>query len=96
MTAVVVPSDGRSMPQVDGVRHRFVAVRGVRLHLAEAGPSEAPPVLLLHGFPQHWYAWHGLLVDLADKYRVIAVDLPGSAGAARRHAATRLLSAVDS
>lgn len=30
--------------------------RGVRLHHAEAGPADAPPVLLAHGFPQHWYA----------------------------------------
>jgi pimeloyl-ACP methyl ester carboxylesterase len=34
-------------------------------------------VLLLHGFPQHWYAWRGLLADLAGEYRVVAVDLPG-------------------
>lgn len=77
MTSAVVPTGEGPMPQVDGVRHRFVTASGVRFHLAEAGPPGAPPVLLLHGFPQHWYAWRGLLADLAIRYRVIAVDLPG-------------------
>jgi pimeloyl-ACP methyl ester carboxylesterase len=65
------------LPHVPGVRHRFVTVRGVRLHLAEAGSDTAPAVVLLHGFPQHWYAWRAVIAALAQDHRVVAVDLPG-------------------
>jgi hypothetical protein len=49
---------GRPLPEVPGVRHRFVDAGGVRLHIAEAGPAGQDagghdPVLLLHSFPQH-------------------------------------------
>ena len=47
--------DSRALPRVPGMTHRFITVRGVRLHVAEAGRGD--PVLLLHSFPQHWYAW---------------------------------------
>lgn len=56
--------------------HREVSANGVRLHIAEAGSG--PLVLLLHGFPQFWWAWRHQLVDLAEAgYRVVAVDLRG-------------------
>lgn len=38
----------------------------------------APAVLLLHGFPQHWYAWRRLLTELSPARHVIALDFPGS------------------
>ena len=47
----------------------------MRFHLAEAG--EGDPVLLLHGFPRHWYAWRRLIPLLADGYRLICPDLRG-------------------
>ncbi len=65
------------MPVVPGVRHRFLRVHGVRLHVAEAGDERAPAVLLLHGFPQHWYVWRELIGPLARCRRVVAVDLRG-------------------
>ena len=43
----------------------------------EAGPRDAPIVLLLHGFPTSSHQYRGLIARLADKYRVIAPDLPG-------------------
>jgi pimeloyl-ACP methyl ester carboxylesterase len=52
-------------------------VRGVRLHYAEAGARDAPPVVLQHGWPQHWWMWRGLIPALAERYRVIAPDLRG-------------------
>jgi pimeloyl-ACP methyl ester carboxylesterase len=63
------------MPQLDGVRHRFEAVGGLNFHLAEAGEGE--PVLLLHGWPEHWYAWRLVIPPLAERYRVLALDLRG-------------------
>ncbi|WP_030020148.1 alpha/beta fold hydrolase [Streptomyces monomycini] len=59
------------MPQ-----HRTVEVNGLRLHLAEEG--EGPLVLLLHGFPEFWYAWRHQLRPLAEAgYRVVAPDQRG-------------------
>src|SRR3954451_6876530 len=62
-------------PEVRGVTHRRVDVGGVRLHVAEAG--EGPPLLLLHGWPQHWWCWRALFARLAEDHRVIAPDLRG-------------------
>ncbi|MCW2574713.1 MAG: putative hydrolase or acyltransferase of alpha/beta superfamily, partial [Modestobacter sp.] len=56
--------------------HRDVSANGVRLHAAEAG--EGPLVLLLHGFPQFWWAWRHQLTGLAAAgLRVVAPDLRG-------------------
>ena len=63
------------MPQVEGVTHSFVAVGDLNFHIAEAGEGE--PVLLLHGWPQHWYCWRLVMPQLAERHRVIAVDLRG-------------------
>lgn len=57
-------------------RHRFVAANGGRFHVAEAG--EGPLVLLLHGFPQFWWAWrHQLPLLAANGYHAVAMDLRG-------------------
>ncbi|ABD13639.1 putative hydrolase or acyltransferase of alpha/beta superfamily [Frankia casuarinae] len=62
---------------VDGPwRHRDVSANGTRLHVAELGSG--PLVLLLHGFPQFWWAWrHQLTALAAAGYRVVAPDLRG-------------------
>jgi pimeloyl-ACP methyl ester carboxylesterase len=65
------------LPRVEGVEHRFVQIRGIRVHVAEAGESDAPPVLLLHGWPQHWYMWRPVLEALQGECRLIAPDLRG-------------------
>ena len=65
----------RPMPDVPGVEHRFVDAGGLRMHVAEAG--EGDPLVLLHGWPQHWYMWRGVIPRLAERYRVIAPDLRG-------------------
>jgi pimeloyl-ACP methyl ester carboxylesterase len=61
---------------IDGVTHRWVRARGVDFHLAEAGEGE-DTVLCLHGWPQHWYEWRHLMPALADRHRVLALDLRG-------------------
>ncbi len=55
--------------------HRTVDVGGVAIHVAEAGSG--PPVVLLHGWPQHWYAWRKVAPALAVERRVICPDLRG-------------------
>ncbi|HEY7339258.1 MAG TPA: alpha/beta fold hydrolase [Ktedonobacterales bacterium] len=56
---------------------QFVRVNGITLHIVEAGPTTAPLVLLLHGFPDHCASWRFQLPALADRYRVVAPDLRG-------------------
>jgi pimeloyl-ACP methyl ester carboxylesterase len=63
------------MPEVPGVRHEYAQVNGLRIHYAEAGEGE--PVILQHGWPQHWWAWRGQIPALAERYRVICPDLRG-------------------
>lgn len=68
------------MPVLDGVEHRFVDVgAGVVIHVAEAGPADGQPVLLVHGFPQNWWEWRHMIGPLAaDGYRVLCPDLRGA------------------
>jgi len=63
------------LPELDGVVHRYVWVDGLRLHYAEAGRGE--PLILLHGWPQHWWSWRELIGPLAERYRVICPDVRG-------------------
>jgi pimeloyl-ACP methyl ester carboxylesterase len=60
---------------MDGVTHRYVDVLEVRMHVAEAG--EGPPVVLLHGWPQHWWTWRRVIPALATERRLICPDLRG-------------------
>jgi pimeloyl-ACP methyl ester carboxylesterase len=64
------------LPEIDGVTHHWVRARGVEFHYAEAGSGD-DVVLCLHGWPQHWYEWRHLMPALADRHRVLALDLRG-------------------
>jgi pimeloyl-ACP methyl ester carboxylesterase len=64
-----------SFPHVEGITHRFVKVNGMHLHLAEAGSGE--PMLMLHGWPQHWYMWRYQIPYFAQHFTVICPDLRG-------------------
>ncbi len=57
--------------------YKSVDVGGVRVAYREAGPKDAPVVLLLHGFPSSSHMFRDLIPKLADTYRVIAPDYPG-------------------
>jgi pimeloyl-ACP methyl ester carboxylesterase len=62
-------------------RHRYVAANGARFHVAETGPADGRLVLLLHGFPEFWWAWRHQLPALGDAgYRAAAMDLRGYGG----------------
>ena len=65
----------REMPEIPGVTHRDVKVNGLRIHVAEAG--EGPPLLLLHGWPQHWWIWREVIPRLAPHHRLIMPDTRG-------------------
>src|SRR6187200_284258 len=59
----------------DTFTSRFVDVGEVRLHAVIGG--QGPPLLLIHGWPQTWYAWRMLMPTLASDFEVIAVDQRG-------------------
>jgi pimeloyl-ACP methyl ester carboxylesterase len=63
------------MPQFPGVKHKFVDAGGMKTHIAVSGRGD--PVLLLHGWPEHWYAWRSVIPLLAEHHKVIAPDLRG-------------------
>lgn len=68
-TAVSVP------PDFAGFEHRLVDAGSLRTHLVEGG--EGDPVLMLHGWPQHFWCWRAVAPALAERYRVICPDLRG-------------------
>ena len=64
-------------PVLPTVHYRSQAVGEVDVFYREAGPADAPVILLLHGFPTSGHMFRDLIPLLADRYRVIAPDLPG-------------------
>jgi hypothetical protein len=55
--------------------HHTVSVNGIQLHYVIGGHGD--PVVLLHGWPETWYAWHKVMPALAKNYIVVAPDLRG-------------------
>lgn len=65
------------MAQHIPVAYKSVEADGVKVFYREAGAADAPVLLLLHGFPSSSHQFRDLIPLLADKYRLIAPDLPG-------------------
>ncbi|MFP5220021.1 MAG: alpha/beta fold hydrolase [Actinomycetes bacterium] len=91
-----------AVPELDGVTHRWVDVGGLSVHVAEAGPVDGPPLVLLHGWPQHWWCWRDVVPLLADRYRLVVPDLRGHGwsgaplgGYDKEQLATDLLGLLD-
>jgi pimeloyl-ACP methyl ester carboxylesterase len=68
--------DGISF-EIDNVTfsHHTASVNGIQLHYVIGGQGD--PIVLLHGWPETWYAWHKVMPALAKNYTVIAPDLRG-------------------
>jgi pimeloyl-ACP methyl ester carboxylesterase len=67
-----MPFDAKSATR--NVFYRTLNVEGLEIFYREAGPREAPTVLLLHGFPSSSHMFRNLIPMLADKYHVVAPD----------------------
>ena len=92
-------SDPPALPEVT---HEFVNAGGLRTHVALAGSPGAPSILLVHGWPQNWWAWRHVIPVLAREYRVIAPDLRGHgwteaprSGYEKAQLATDLIAVLD-
>lgn len=72
--AKAAPSEMRPVPVI---RYDTQIIDGVKVFYREAGPADAPVVLLLHGFPTSSHMFRNLIPLLADRYHVIAPDYPG-------------------
>ena len=59
------------------MREEYVDVGGLRLRVSEAGPRDAEPLLLVHGWPQHSGCWTRVADRLEDRYRCVMPDLRG-------------------
>lgn len=68
-----ITNSNASIPEVT---HHMAQVNGATIHYVSAG-TDGSPILLVHGFPETWWAFHKLIPLLADKHRVFAVDLRG-------------------
>jgi pimeloyl-ACP methyl ester carboxylesterase len=64
------------MIQTTKVAHRTIKARDLDIFYREAGPKDAPAILLLHGFPTSLQMFRNLIPALADRYRVFAPDYP--------------------
>lgn len=70
-------SDGAAATPAPTIEYRAVTLDGVRVAYREAGPRNAPTLLLLHGFPSSSFMFRDLMPRLADRWHVIAPDYPG-------------------
>jgi len=60
------------------LEHSYIETNGIRLHVVQAGPQSGTPVVLLHGFPEFWYAWRKQIPALVEAgCRVIVPDQRG-------------------
>lgn len=68
-------SDAALVRTLPGFQNGYADVNGVRIHYVAGGSGSA--VVLLPGWPETWWAWHTIMPQLAQRHRVIAVDLRG-------------------
>jgi pimeloyl-ACP methyl ester carboxylesterase len=59
------------------VKHRTATIDGIRVFYREAGPQDAPVILLPHGYPCSSYQYRNFMPALADRWRLVAPDFPG-------------------
>jgi pimeloyl-ACP methyl ester carboxylesterase len=57
--------------------YKTISVDGLNLFYREAGPTNAPTLLLLHGFPTSSHMFRNLIPAMSDRYHIIAPDYPG-------------------
>jgi len=77
VTATAGEPDDAATTASRQVYHRTVEIEGQQIFYREAGPTDAPTILLLHGFPTSSHMFSNLIPALADEFHLIAPDYPG-------------------
>src|SRR3954468_4090758 len=78
LTCISINAPAQNMTSSrQSISYHTVSIQGLDIFYREAGPADAPTVLLLHGFPSSSRMWEPLLPLLSDKYHFIAPDYPG-------------------
>jgi pimeloyl-ACP methyl ester carboxylesterase len=72
-TAAAAEARDAALPE--GSLSKFASANGIRMHYVTAG--NGPALVLLHGWPETWYSWHGVMPRLAKRFTVVAPDLRG-------------------
>ena len=78
-----VPADteaepvAKASPTTRQTLHKTVEIDGVKVFYREAGPADAPTILLLHGFPTSSHMFRNLIPALSDRFHLVAPDYPG-------------------
>ncbi|MFC1689001.1 alpha/beta fold hydrolase [Pseudomonadota bacterium] len=67
----------------EATQHKTITIDGVEVFYREAGPVDAPTILLLHGFPTSSHMFRNLIPELADRYHLVAPDYPGFGNSAQ-------------
>src|SRR5215813_4205664 len=73
----LAPLQGRADSAAPKTHYRTIKVKGLDIFYREAGPANAPTLILLHGFPTSSHMFRNLIPALADKYHIVAPDYPG-------------------
>ncbi len=76
-TAVVAATTLTAAESNSSVKYQTTEIEGQKIFYREAGAKDAPTILLLHGFPTSSHMFRNLIPQLADKYHVVAPDMPG-------------------
>jgi len=78
-----VAAEPKSTVAVTQTLHKTINIDGVEIFYREAGPADAPTILLLHGFPTSSHMFRNLIPALSDKYHLVAPDYPGFGNSAQ-------------
>jgi pimeloyl-ACP methyl ester carboxylesterase len=82
---LLIPAVAQAKSSVSSAQtlHKTVTINGVEIFYREAGPVDAPTILLLHGFPTSSHMFRNLIPALADQYHLVAPDYPGFGNSAQ-------------
>ena len=76
-TTMALGNAGAPTPETPKIHHRMQMINGTNLFYREAGPADAPTLVLLHGFPSSSRIWVPMMLRLSDEFRMIAPDYAG-------------------
>jgi hypothetical protein len=88
-------AQGKERPVKNLIFYRTIQVDGLAIFYREAGPKDAPTLLLLHGLPSSSRMFEPLFIRLSDRYHLIAPDYPASdtaTGRTQRNSSTRSIT----